>query len=229
MTRTWAFVDMGAGYSPAELARIAPALQAQLREDVAPRWAGYDVDCAQDVVLPVAMPWSRAWLLGYCEIRLHATAPADDQRDVAYHARSVSGPMIHIFRDLLERYSINLSLAVSHELIEATIDPLCNRTSTLPDGRVVAVEACDQLEGTAYNKLGVELANWNLPSNFAIGSDVPPYDIVGWQLWMFTTLAPDGWAQVLVDGKWMRIGAITAYRADLAARGLGRDATRSAA
>lgn len=224
--RTWVFVDIDAHYDISELARIAPGLQAQLREDFAPAWGSG----SQDVVLGVVMTSAAAYAAGYCQIQLHADAPADEQEALAIHSNDGAGrPIAHAYRKLLEQYNTSLSSAVSHELLEASADPNCTRTTTLPDKRVVAVEIADAVEGDLYTKMStpnapvVEVSNFSLPSNFAIGSTAAPFDFLKLTKTIFE-VRPGGYAQVL-DPKtgWTQLApsALRAYRAHLSNLALG--------
>lgn len=220
-----AFVDVDAGYDPAELARIAPGLQAQLREDFAAEYdAGQD-----DVVVSKASDLAAA---PDVEVQLHAKAPANEQDALAYHTRTPDGrSIIHAFRDLLERFGAGLSEALSHELLENRADPDCVRCVELPDGRIASFEICDQVEALTYEKNGVIVSNFNLRANFAPRTDGQPekYDFLGKQQWPFQVL-DGGYAQVYDPAQgWTQLSSskgMSAYRAELDARGLSRHARR---
>jgi hypothetical protein len=229
LPRTFAFVDIDAHVDPAELARIAPGLQAQLRDDFAPAWGVG----ALDTILPTPMTSEQAVAAGYCQIQLHAEAPADEQGALAIHGVDANGnPIVHAYVRLLERCNTSLSSALSHELCEQGADPKCDRVATLPDGRVAAVEVCDQVEALTYTKNGVEVSDFNLPSNFGIGGTSAPYDFMGKQENAFEVMpggyaqvrGPDGWSQLQSDS--MRKSA---YRAELDRLGLSRPAVRARA
>lgn len=146
--RTHAFVLDEALKTPATaFAAMAPGLQAQLREDVAPAWGVGN----GDVVEPTAVA---AVIAGVVPIRVHAVTPpaAADSGALAEHGDLSDGtPDIDVFEDLLLQFGIGpetptpeaaLSAAISHELVEARVDSDCQRQSVLPGGKVVAVEAC---------------------------------------------------------------------------------------
>lgn len=228
--RTWAFVDVDAHVDPAELARIAPGLEAQLREDFGPAWSlpGLPPIGVADSVLPLAVATTDAVRLCYCQIQLHAEAPADEQGALAIHGVDANGnPIAHAYVALAARCNVSLSSCISHELLEASADPECTLVATLPDGRVVAVEICDAVEALTYNKLGVEVSDFNHPCNFNIGGDKAPYDHLERVLKQFDVLE-GGYAQVLENGVWTQLGGMRAYRAELARVGVGRGARRQA-
>lgn len=217
------FVDVDAHVDQAELERIAPGLQEQLRADLAPAWSlpPLDVVRADSHVTPPAD--------GEVEIQLIAEPPPAEDGDLGVHDKKPDGtPIIRVYVELAKRCGVSLSSVVSHELCEARIDPEGDTTATLPDGRVVAVEVCDQVEALSYENNGVEVSDFNTPSNFGIRGNEPPYDQMGRQSLQFTVLE-GGYAQVLTDGGWQQLTTETgmrAYRAELDRRGLSRAARR---
>jgi len=222
LPRTWVFVDEDAHVDPAELARISVGLQAQLREDLAPAWGIGELD----VVLSAASTSDAAVAAKHCQIQLHAEAPADEQGALAIHGVDANGnPIAHAYVALAQRCGVSLSSCISHELLEASADPECDREATLPDGRVVAVEICDQVEALTYSKNGVEVSDFNTPSNFCDGP--APFDFLAKQPAAFEVM-PGGYAQVRTEDGWQQLGNMRAYRADLDRLGLGRGARRRA-
>jgi hypothetical protein len=225
-------VDKGVTLSPADNpATIAPGLQAQLREDLAAsKWATSPLD----VVRADAAPPKK----GEVKICVHGPAPTDpaDAGALALHDHEADGtPIVHTWYDLLLQYGASLSSAISHELLEARIDPEGNRTATLPDGRVVAVEIADQVEEITYRKRGAEVSDFNLPSNFSIGGNEPPFDFLGKQPHQFQVM-PGGYSQTLTDQGWTQttadkagpVTALAAYHAHVHRLGLSRRARRAA-
>ena len=257
LPRTWVFVDVDGGLASlaalAEVARIAPGLQAQLREDLAPEW-GVGVD---DTVSPGPMTSDAALAAKHCQIQWHAKAPTDAGDAIAIHGVDANGnPIAHFYADIAQRCNVSPSSCISHEMLEASADPECDRVATLPDGRVVAVEICDAVEAFTYQKLGVEVSAFSLPSNFGIGGNAAPYDSLGKATTQFEVLlggyaqvrTADGWQQ-LSPGRRCAIGDCCApaerrtnvcadhrrlgtghgsYRAALDRLGLGRGARRRA-
>lgn len=233
--------------SASAFAIMAPGLETQLREDVAAAWGVGN----GDTVSPTAIAVADGAPAGVVSIRVHAVAPASaDGGALAEHGDDDDGaPTIDVYEDLLAQYGISpetptladaLSMAISHELVEYRNDSACDRTATLPDGRVVAVESCDQVQAQPYRKRGVCVSNFNLPSNFNLGEtpNSVPFDFLGKQTAQFQC-EPGGYSQVL-DPKagWQMITALgralldlmpcgmARYRAELASRGLGRRAKR---
>lgn len=221
LAQSHVFVILDAKVDPAELARIAPGLEAQLRQDLAATWGVGKADAVRADDEPTQP--------GEIEVQIHAEAPADEQGALALHDKQPDGtPIIHVFYDLIVQYDVTLSSAVSHELLEARIDPEGDQVVTLPDGRVAALEICDQVETLTYSKLGVDVSNFNTKANYGMGAG-EIYDFLHAQASPFEILA-GGYAQTRgSDGSWTQLGAadkISAYRAELDRRGLGRPAKR---
>jgi hypothetical protein len=221
--RSYVFVvDADVTLDPSiDLKVIAAGLAAQLCEDVAPEWDSSTSDTVRapdDATPPLA---------GEVQIQIHANAPPDEQGALALHDKQEDGtPIVHVFYDLLVQYGVSLSSGTSHETCEATADPEGDREATLPDGRVVAVEICDQVEASTYKKNGVEVSNFNTKSNFGIGGNAAPYDKLALQTAQFQVL-DGGYAQVLTDNGWEQLSSnMSEYRAELDRRGLSRTAKR---
>ena len=221
------FVDVDAGVPIAELLRIAPGLQAQLRDDFAPEWGvGH-----QDIVRVRAHLGDPAPQPGEVQIQLHKDAPPDEAGALAIHDKTADGtPIIHAYAGLAAQAGVSLSSCVSHELLEARADPEINVTATLPDGRVVAVEVCDQVEQLSYIKLGAEVSDFNTKANFGLQGGSAKWDFLGKQPNQFEVM-PGGYAQVLTDDGWTQLQPdrkLSAYRAELDRLGLGRGVRRAA-
>jgi hypothetical protein len=71
-----------------------------------------------------------------------------------------------------------LSVVVSHEILETSLDPGANRWADRGDGTMCALEACDRVEQTTYAATnGVAVSNFLLPAAFLPGA-VGPYDFL---------------------------------------------------
>lgn len=220
LSQSHVFVVLDATVDPAELVRIAPGLQAQLREDLASEWGVGNGDVVRADDEPVAP--------GEIEIQIHANAPEDEEGALALHDKQPDGtPIIHVFYDLIVQYSVTLSSAVSHELLEARIDPEGDQVATVPDGRTFALEICDQCENVSYSKDGVDVSDFNTRANFSMGEGAR-YDFCGKQTSALEVL-DGGYAQTRnPDGSWSQLGGarMSAYRFELDRRGLSRSARR---
>ena len=78
------------------------------------------------------------------------------------------------------------SITMSHELPEESVNPFLTTWVRMPDGREVAMEICDPVQGDTYTEparygtktAGVLVSNYVLPSYFQINGK-PPYDRMG--------------------------------------------------
>jgi hypothetical protein len=243
-------LDAGLKLPPSAFAEMAAGHQAQMREDVAPAWGVGNGDSFSP------SPAVGAFVVpeNIVPIYVHAVTPASASAGAeAEHGDDVDGhPLIHVYEDMLVQYGIGpetptladaMSAAISHEIIEQRVDPECDRSATLPDGRVVAIEACDQVQAQTYLRNGIRVSNFNTPSNFDGGA--APYDFLGNQSTRFQTM-PGGYSQTLTADGWQVATAIEGfrdrpralvdsvpcgmlrYRLELAFRDLGRAARRRA-
>lgn len=222
------FVDVDAHVDPALLAAMCPGLQAQLREDLAPEWGVGALDTVR--VLTPSDPVVRP---GEVEIQMHAEAPADQAGALAIHDKKPDGtPILHVYVALAQRSGASTSSCTSHEILEARVDPELDQVATLPDGRVAAIEVCDAVEESLYQKLGVEVSDFSTRANFGIAGSSRKFDFLGLVKTIFAVLA-GGYAQVRdPDRGWIQLGpseGTAAREAPLAARGAstGHEAYRA--
>lgn len=245
-------LDVGLKLPPSAFSAMAPGHQAQMREDVAPEWGVGNGDEFSTTPIPrltnLVVPEDTI------VIRVHAVAPKGaDSSALAEHGDDADGvPVIDVYEDLIAQYGIGpetptledaVSAAISHENIEQRIDPECDRTAMLPDGRVVALEPCDQVQAQTYRKGKSCVSNFNTRSNFGIGGTSAPFDKLGTQSAWFQTM-PGGYSQTFTAHGWQMTTAdgfrvtretidavpngLLRYKLELAWRGLGRAARRAA-
>lgn len=252
LSQSYAYaLDVGLKLPASAFAAMAAGHQAQMREDVAPEWGIGNGDSFSATPVDLGAPA----LEGVIPIRVHAVAPssASDGAEAEHGDDDEGHPVIDVYEDMIAEYGIGpatptltdaVSAAISHENVEQRVDPKCDRTATLPDGRVVAIEACDQVQAQTYRKGGVCVSNFNTPSNFAIGETSAPFDYLQRQSSMFETmsggysqtLTASGWQMTTADGVPLTREMIDAvpcgllrYKLELAWRGLGRPAKRAKA
>lgn len=234
------FVDVDAHVPLIQLVGMAPGLQAQLREDFAPEW---NLAAAGDIVRVGGVSPQP----GEIEIQLHKDAPADEAGALAIHDKKPDGtPIVHVYCSLAAEAGVSLSSCVSHELLEARADWDLTRVVTLPDGRVAALEICDQVEQLSCMKKGAEVSDFNTRANYGL----PPlpgaalsakFDFLEKQAKLFQVL-DGGYAQVQTPNGWTQLGPDTReaplksrtsttghekYRAELDRLGLSRGSRRS--
>lgn len=160
------------------LQRIAAACEDQLAFDYAPLWqaepATVRVYSSVDMLPNDGQTMS---LLVVDEL---------DDEALGWHSVQSSGrPFGKIFWGELKRYGAtllagasSLSCTISHEIIEAVTNPYVDLWVDITyGGTQEAYEACDRVEGDAYDREGVFVSNFLGPRAFRDGDG--PYDFMG--------------------------------------------------
>jgi hypothetical protein len=163
-----ALTDQSTAGAAADLQQIAAALQQQVDHDFAPVWGARADISALAAGAPVPA--------GTWPVKIVDSIPGaggvhlDDQGQP--YAEAVNGPQ--------------LSIAISHELLEMLVDPWGNRFTPAADldpnsgGQQVIylVEVCDPCEISSYNVGGVAVSDFILPS-FYDPNAAAPVDFLG--------------------------------------------------
>jgi hypothetical protein len=212
-------VDVNGSHDAAWLAAYCVAQQQQLREHFA---ACFDGDGDSD---EVSLP--RANYTADQIIRIEH-APPNEEDALGFHELG----LIHVFDDLATATGTSLSSILSHEVLEARADPRLHACVELDDGTIWDREICDRVEADSYFMLvgdaKIELSNFNTPACF---EPPPNLEDVAFDWLRLSTrpneVRPGGYAQRfdLAHG-WIQVGEMRAYRAKLAALGLGRGSKR---
>lgn len=181
--RSFVLVDdnAGADVTPEVLAKIATAIQLQIYEDFAPYWGNPGV-----TVITGPAPTSKA----DTSIPVYVRSSSDVPGAAGYH----DDEGVYVFRDGLPELTsgaFSLSVVVSHEILETLGDPGANRWADTGDGTEVALELCDAVEANCYDKGGVSVSDFVLPSFFD-GGGVAPYSHMGKPSKPFTTASAGG-------------------------------------
>lgn len=208
-------VDVDAGVEPAEVARVAAALQRQILEHFSPAWG---VMASVRAATPDKPPRVGEWRL-----ELRKTPTIDDA--LGYHDRQSDGtPILFVFPPLCAEDGTPWSSCASHEILEALADPGLHRVEQLTDGRIAALEVADQVEADTYEIDGVAVSNFNTESNYDGGP--PPYDYLGKQTQPFE-VRPGGYAQIYdPTSGWTQLGQMRRYRQRLSDLGISRGRKR---
>lgn len=94
-----------------------------------------------------------------------------------YHQNSSGVPDIEIGLDTVDSMTSgasSLSVVLSHECLEAALDPGANRWADQGNGVMSALEACDRVEESNYAASnGVSVSNFLLPAAFQPGAPAP--------------------------------------------------------
>ena len=166
-----AFVNKGTLFSPEDVARVAGAINAQVREHVAPVWNTFAnvFAVAPDAKLP-----PDTWRLFFY----------DRPRDLAdygflgrhVHETTRAVPTGYVFIDPIRLHGGSVSEIASHETIEMLVDPWVNLEVRRTLGDVTelwAREVCDPTQGIGYDINGVRVADFVYPEYFLDGADGP--------------------------------------------------------
>lgn len=128
----------------------------------------------------------------------------DDPNALAYHDEEQTGtPGLYVGRDVILQKggtmldgSNSILAALSHEVLEALVDPWCTWYSDWTDERMVALEVCDPVENDGYQvrALGYvgTVSNFVLPEWFRASPNQGKFDHLG-SLSAPLTLSPGGY------------------------------------
>lgn len=167
---------------------LLPALQEQVSQHFAPV---YGADATLHFVGKHEQPdpthW-KVWLL----------RTSDQPGDLGYHQDDTGIPEAKIFVLDDIRYGAEISVTISHEILEMLGDPLTTRTVTLA-GKVVVVEVCDCVEADLDGPVvqGFRLSNFAYPARFGLvnpaGVDSSQYDYMKLLHAPFPAIRPGGY------------------------------------
>lgn len=170
-----AFVNRGSLLPLEEVARLASAINVQIREDVAPVWNTFAnvFAVAPDAKLP-----PDTWRLFFYDTPRNLQDHGFLGRHVHETERAV--PTGYVFVDPIRLHKGSVSEIASHEVIEMLVDPWLNlEVRREVDGatELWAREVCDPVQGLGYEVRGVRVADFVLPEYFLDGAD-GPYDFL---------------------------------------------------
>lgn len=114
-----------------------------------------------------------------------------NSREGRIHGTAFVKPILDNGGTLIEG-PYSLSATLSHEALEAVYDPYVNLFALTPDDMLEPYEACDRVQGFAYDIAGVSVSNFLGPRAFRDGSG--PYDWMG-KLASPWDIAPGGYCQ----------------------------------
>jgi len=161
----------GSGADDADLPKIAAALARQVEEHFAPF---YGVTCTVGSVASTFTDFDHTklppgtWIIGLFK-------DADQPGALGYHDMTVHGePLAKVFPLLDKQDGGELSVTISHELLEMLADPYLSKAVQASDGKFWAYEVCDAVEEDQYQIDGVFVSNFVTPHYFE-----PPQDLAG--------------------------------------------------
>jgi hypothetical protein len=167
---TFAVVNESRDVTEAEAQAWVAACDAQMQLHVAPAWSR----------LPVQVQYFAS----------RADVPADaalfvlsDRMDVAgaeaYHEESGDRVTGLIGVQVAKQDNVSPSIDLSHEIIEAFLDPCTNAGVVGADGNTYDLEACDGVQDQAYEVVGVQVSDFVMPAWCDPESTGSQYDYLG--------------------------------------------------
>jgi len=105
---------------------------------------------------------------------------ADQAGALGYHDESPTGkPYGRVFVKTAQEYGVAPSSVLSHELLEALVDPHVNLWADDGSGREFALEVGDPVQDGSYDIHGISVSNYVFPAYFDVRSKAVPRDRLG--------------------------------------------------
>lgn len=190
--------DPSSGEQDAEIEAITAALQKQVDGDFGPAWhTGATLQFVASTAKPAADPWVIAVLDN-----------SDQAGALGYHDLTPAGlPLGKVFAGTDRQNNQQVSVTISHELLEMLGDPWINLTAQSDDGKFYAWESCDAVEadGLGYPIDGVIVSDFVTPHWFGHGAGPvdfknhvsKPFQLAsGGYISVFDPANSQGWQQV---------------------------------
>ena len=203
-------------------AKIAHAIQTQVREDVAPVWGVGNSSMIQVRTAPVPGHWP-----------LYIFDTSDEAGALGYHETDPANPTQPIGKAFVktdEQYGLAVSVTISHEVVEMIGDPWALSTVQCNPANAAefwALELGDPVEADrdGYALEGVMLSDFVTPAYFFGGPG--PYDYCK-RLTKPRTLRPGGYQAFWNGRTWTQRTASAAPGVTSRAWTMGRNKTRRA-
>lgn len=154
----FAIVNESTLVKASEIPPVIDALAHQIRYHVAPAW---DMTTASVIFYPeLSMVPPGAWIIALID-------DPDQAGALAYHSETPDGrPYGKVFVRTCMENNVSWTSALSHEVVEAFVDPNCNMLADDYNGRFYALEVCDPVESTGYLIDDVEVSDFVRPAWF---------------------------------------------------------------
>lgn len=150
---------------------------------------------------------SVVWYGSHDELVPHGAWPIVilDEPDIAdalgYHDLDPNGqPYGRVFATPARDAKVSLSSVISHEVVEAIVDPYANLWADTFHGTSYAFEACDPVESDSYMINGVEVSNFVTRAWFDPNEPVGPFDHMH-KLTAPLSMSSGGYLIKMVEGK----------------------------
>ncbi len=198
---TIAVVNDSTAATDASIQAMIPALVTQWNRDLAPAWG---LEAMEMTFLAKGDPIpAGSW-------EMHFLDDADTQGALADHSVTLGGlPLLKIFVKPTLADGASLTVAASHEMCEAAVDPTINLIAQDLTGKLWAYEICDPCEADdPYGYLidRTLVSDFVLPSWFGFQNSAAPFDFMnhitapfqvlsgGYAQWLDPST---GWQQIL--------------------------------
>jgi hypothetical protein len=190
--------DPSSGEQDADIEKITVALQSQVDNDFGPAWhTGAELQFVASTGTPPTGSWVIALLNN-----------SDQAGALGYHDLTPDGlPLGKVFAGTDRQNGEQVSVTLSHELLEMLGDPWINLAAQSDDGKFYAWESCDAVEadGLGYEIDGVPVSDFVTPHWFGHGAGqvdfknhvTKPFQLAsGGYISVFDPAASKGWQQV---------------------------------
>jgi hypothetical protein len=180
--------------SDADVQKWTAAVEEQVFRDFAPLWG-----LPADIVFygTGAAPPSEAWQVAVLD-------DADQAGALGYHDLTAAGqPLGKVFAKTTMQYGDQVSVVLSHEVLEMLADPMINQT-VLSGGLRYALEICDPVEADQLGyAIGGVLVSDFVGKRYFDGVSLGPYDFAGHLKAPCPALEPGGYISYEnPDGSW---------------------------
>lgn len=189
---------------PYDLNQLAAALELQANRDFRPYYPGQPISIRAVAPGAQAIPENQdCWWMVLLD-------DSDQEGALGYHELTPAGfPVGKVFAKTDLEYGENVSITVSHEVLEQLADPFCSKIVEGPGNSYYAYEVADAVEDDSYGYQvnGITLSDFVLPAWF--GETNPAgtsakMDFQGVVKEPFI-LAKGGYISKCIDGNWTQI------------------------
>lgn len=190
--------DPSSGEHDADIEKITGALQRQVTDDFGPIWhTGAQVE----FVSSTSKPPKGVWVIAVLD-------NSDQAGALGYHDLTPDGlPLGKVFAGTDRQAGEQVSVTLSHELLEMLGDPLINLGAQSDDGKFYGWESCDAVEADnlGYEIDGVLVSDFVTPHWFGHGAGqvdfknhvTKPFQLAsGGYISVFDPASGQGWQQV---------------------------------
>lgn len=123
---------------------------------------------------------------------------------LGYHSLENGVPVAKVLVKTIQKYGEPVSVTAAHEVAELLTDPGVNLLAFANSGVIYAVENCDATQAEEFLVDGIQMSNFVTPAWFDGFRSSGKFDYLNTLSKPFQ-LAPGGYANIFVEGKWTQI------------------------